>query len=67
MVVSRAGSVALIVGSMLNVINHYDLLLGSPLTAQILIQMGLTYIVPYCVSTHGQAGWRKGSADANGG
>lgn len=53
-IVWRAASVALVVGSILNVINHYDLLFGKPLAAQTLIQIALTYIVPYCVSTHGQ-------------
>jgi hypothetical protein len=53
-VVSLALRVALVVGTILNVINHFDLLLGAPLTPATLVQVALTYVVPYCVSTHGQ-------------
>ena len=53
-VVSLALRVALVIGTILNLINHYDLLLGAPLSGSTLIQVGLTYVVPYCVSTHGQ-------------
>lgn len=63
--VLRASSVAIVVGSILNLINHYDLLLGKSLTFQTLIQMGLTYIVPYVVSTHGQVWWAKNSTVGN--
>ena len=58
-VVSLALRVALIVGSILNLINHYDLLLGVPLSSSTLVQVGLTYVVPYCVSTHGQVFGRR--------
>ncbi len=50
----RALRVALIVGTILNFINHYDLLLGHQFTTKELIQIVLTYVVPYFVSTHGQ-------------
>lgn len=50
----RALRVALIVGTVLTLINHYDLLLGKPLTLKVVIQIMLTYTVPYLVSTHGQ-------------
>ena len=53
-VVWLAVKVALVVGTILNLINHFDLLLGAPVTDSALLQIGLTYIVPYCVSTHGQ-------------
>lgn len=53
-VVWLAVKVALVVGTILNLINHFDLLLGAPVTDAALVQIGLTYIVPYCVSTHGQ-------------
>ena len=46
--------VALVIGTLLNLINHFDLLLGAPLTRTVLMQVALTYVVPYCVSTHGQ-------------
>ncbi len=53
-VVKLALKVALVIGTVLNLINHFDLLLGAPVTDTALMQIGLTYIVPYCVSTHGQ-------------
>ena len=58
-VVRLAIRVALVVGTILNVINHFDLLLGAPLTRMTMIQMALTYVVPYCVSTHGQVFGRR--------
>lgn len=58
-VVSLALRVALVIGTLLNLINHFDLLLGVPLTRMALFQVGLTYIVPYCVSTHGQVFGRR--------
>jgi hypothetical protein len=51
----RAFYVALVVGTILNLINRYDVLfLGVTLTTQISMQMCLTFSVPYLVSTHGQ-------------
>ena len=51
--------VAVVVGTILNLINHFDLLLGAALTRTIAFQIGLTYVVPYCVSTHGQVFGRR--------
>ena len=54
-IAKRAGVVALVVGSMLALINHPDLIFGTaPLTPERLAQVVLTYFVPYAVSTHGQ-------------
>lgn len=53
-VVRLALKVALVVGTILNLINHFDLLLGAPLSRGTILQIALTYVVPYCVSTHGQ-------------
>ena len=58
-VVSLALRVALVVGTILNLINNFDLLLGAPLTRTALVQVALTYVVPYCVSTHGQVFGRR--------
>jgi hypothetical protein len=53
--IKRAFYVALVVGTILNLLNHYDVLfLGAALTFEILMQMVLTIMVPYIVSTHGQ-------------
>lgn len=57
--IALAIKVSLVVGTILNLINHFELLLGAPLTQMTLIQVALTYIVPYCVSTHGQVFGRR--------
>jgi hypothetical protein len=58
-VVRLALKVALVVGTILNVINHFDLLMGVPPSGTTLFQVCLTYVVPYCVSTHGQVFGRR--------
>ncbi len=58
--VRMALRVSLIVGTLLNLINHFDVLLGASLTTTAGLQMALTYVVPYCVSTHGQVWGRRG-------
>jgi hypothetical protein len=57
--VRMALRVSLVVGSVLNLINHFDVLLGAPLSSTTAVQMALTYVVPYCVSTHGQVWGRR--------
>ncbi|MGI9303496.1 MAG: nitrate/nitrite transporter NrtS [Gammaproteobacteria bacterium] len=58
----RAFVVALVVGTILNIINNYEVLLGAPLDDKTLIQIVLTFAVPYLVSTHGQlAGTDRGA------
>lgn len=52
--VGRAWRVALVVGTVLNTINHYDLMFGAVISSSVTIQIVLTYLVPYIVSTHGQ-------------
>jgi len=59
--VALALRVALIVGTVLNLINHFDVLTGAPVTPAVLLQIALTYLVPYCVSTHGQV-WGRATA-----
>jgi hypothetical protein len=63
---SLALRVALVVGTILNLINHFDLLLGAPLSNMTLVQVGLTYVVPYCVSTHGQVFGRRAQQSQRG-
>lgn len=53
-VVRRAAVVALVVGTLLNLINHYEIALGAMVDAKTVVQVLLTYLVPYFVSTHGQ-------------
>ena len=57
--VRMALRVSLVVGTLLNLINHFDILLGAPLGTTTGVQMALTYVVPYCVSTHGQVWGRR--------
>jgi hypothetical protein len=52
----RSLAVALIVGTILNLINQGDALLGN---GQIhVIKMILTFAVPYCVATYGAVSYR---------
>jgi hypothetical protein len=56
----RSCIVALIVGTILNLINQGDsILVGMPLDAAKLL---LTYLVPYCVSTYGAVSYRLHAA-----
>ncbi len=54
-IVYRSMKVALVVGSVLALINHYDRLTSGVLTTKTILQIGLTYLVPYAVSTYGSA------------
>lgn len=51
-VVITALKVALLVGSILAVINHGAAILAGELSSSRLWQIALTYLVPYCVSTY---------------
>jgi len=48
----RAIRVALIVGTILMAINQGDVILSSHLTLLVAAKMGLTYLVPFSVSTY---------------
>lgn len=50
----RSLLVAVVIGTLLNLINHYDLLLNPDFTTKVVFQMVLTYMVPFFVSMHGQ-------------
>jgi hypothetical protein len=51
-VCGRAIKVALIVGTILMVINQGDVLLSGHLTMLVASKIGLTYTVPFAVSTY---------------
>jgi hypothetical protein len=51
-VVRRATVVALIVGSILVIINHGDAIVRGDFSAGRLLRIALTMGVPYCVSTY---------------
>jgi hypothetical protein len=56
----RSFIVALMVGTILNLINQGDALVtGMPLDIAKLL---LTYLVPYCVSTYGAVSYRRHAA-----
>ncbi|MFT7559164.1 MAG: hypothetical protein ACI93R_001069 [Flavobacteriales bacterium] len=44
--------VSLVVGSLLALINHGSAVIAGDVTTDRLLQMALTYFVPYCVSTY---------------
>ena len=56
----RSLVVALLVGTILNLINQGDAMVtGMPLD---LVKLLLTYLVPYCVSTYGAVSYRLHAA-----
>lgn len=50
-IVKRSVRVALVVGTLLALINQGDLILSGQLDPRTLFKIGLTYLVPYSVST----------------
>jgi hypothetical protein len=55
-VVIRSIKVAMVVGTILTMINHSDTILAFGINSQIMIKIMLTYCVPYCVSTYSSVG-----------
>ena len=55
-VVRRAALYALVVGSILAAINYGDAMLSRALTTTAMWKIGLTYLVPYVVSTLSSVG-----------
>ena len=53
--IKRSIKVALVVGTILFLINHFDSIYYGTLNATNYFQIGLTYVVPYLVSTFGSA------------
>lgn len=50
--VKRALIVAVVVGTLLNVINSYDVFLAGNFTFRNVLRITLTYITPFCVSLY---------------
>lgn len=44
--------IALVVGTILNLINSYDAIFYNPLNLKIIFKVLLTYCVPFCVSIY---------------
>jgi hypothetical protein len=50
--ISTALLVAIVIGSVLNIINSYDVFIEGKFSAKIIIKIMLTYITPFCVSLY---------------
>jgi len=50
-IVRRSARVAVVVGSLLALINHGDRLHSADVDLELVIKVTLTFLVPYCVST----------------
>ena len=55
-IVGRSLRVALVVGTLLTVINQGDLLLAGAISGEVIAKIVLTYCVPYAVSTYAGVG-----------
>ena len=53
--VIRSIKVALIVGTILGIINHFDAISSGHISLNCIIQILVTYLVPYSVATYGAA------------
>jgi hypothetical protein len=62
-VVRRALGYAVVVGAVLIAINHGDALVRGEWSGTRWLKMGLTVLVPYCVSTLSSVGARRAEAD----
>lgn len=51
-VMRRAAMIALVVGTILAIINHGDRLIAGDLNGEVITKILMTYLVPYCVSTY---------------
>lgn len=51
-IVRQSAFVAILVGTLLNFINNFGVFLGDPLTLGAAAKIGLTYLVPYGVSSY---------------
>jgi hypothetical protein len=60
-VVKSAVKVSLLVGTILALINHGEAILALSLPRENLVQILLTYLVPYCVSTYSAVRALQGS------
>ena len=63
----RSLRVALVVGTLLVAINQADALIAGPITSGLLMRIGLTYVVPFCVATYGALANARGRAGADDG
>jgi len=50
--ITTALFVALIIGTVLNIINSYDVFIEGKLTSRNMVKIMLTYLTPFCVSLY---------------
>lgn len=62
-VVNRSLRVAVVVGTILGLINNWDRLIPYTLDVTAWVKIGLTYCVPFCVSTYASVGAILARAD----
>ncbi len=55
----RALMTALAIGTVLTIINQLDVILHGGWSPRVALKLGLTYLVPYCVTTWGALGNAK--------
>ena len=55
-IVGRSLRVALVVGTLLTIINQGDVLLAGAISGEVVAKILLTYCVPYAVSTYAGVG-----------
>jgi len=53
--VGRAIKVALVIGTIIVLLNHFDAIMDGTVSRTNILQMLITYTVPFCVSTYGAA------------
>jgi 6,7-dimethyl-8-ribityllumazine synthase len=53
--VLRSLKVAAVVGTILGAVNHYDAILSGTFNTMTLVQIAITYLVPFSVATFGSA------------
>ena len=58
-IVMRAIKIALIVGSLLAVVNHIDEFLAREFSSLLFAKVALTFVVPFCVSLYSSAAARR--------
>lgn len=58
----RSIGIAVVVGSLLTLINQGDVLVRGDVTALIMLKMCLTYVVPFCVATFSALGANRVSS-----
>lgn len=64
-VIVPASKIALVVGSFLTLVNHGQVILQSSLNTTSVVQIGLCYLTPFCVSGYSSIKARQLNGDLN--